>query len=154
MSPFRSCRARIANQNAISNAAASTPKNGPKFTTPARSSPTRSSPPPLPARDCFQVALYSLGVDKSDAPSMHPLKKAQGSAFSTASRMDSGTTILMDFRWNSRASCHHQSFSKASLGEMTRTPPRDSTGKWRSFPLTRILGSVAKATSRNLVSAA
>jgi hypothetical protein len=33
LSPFRSCRARIATQIAISKAAASTPKNGPKFTT-------------------------------------------------------------------------------------------------------------------------
>jgi hypothetical protein len=33
-SPFRSCRARIATHSAIRNAAASTPKNGPKFTTP------------------------------------------------------------------------------------------------------------------------
>jgi hypothetical protein len=36
-SPLRSCRARIATHSAVINAAASTPKNGPKFTTPCRS---------------------------------------------------------------------------------------------------------------------
>jgi hypothetical protein len=72
-SPLRSCRARIATHSAIRNAAASTPKNGPKFTTPCRS--------PVKAAGYFHRPIIPVEIvaptpAKPTASRSHPCPRA------------------------------------------------------------------------------